>query len=65
MPEYHREECIATLKTLHILDPVAAHACAEAVLLEWLVSRGERDVVQAYLDAVAIESVDIPTGKAP
>ena len=28
-----RQECIATLKTLHILDPVAAHACAEAVLL--------------------------------
>ena len=36
-----REECIATLKTLNILDAQAAHACAEAVLLEWLLSRGK------------------------
>lgn len=60
-----RQECITALETLDILDPVSAHACAEAVLLEWLLSRGERDVVQAYLDAVATESVEIPTGKAP
>jgi hypothetical protein len=59
-----REECITTLKTLDILDPPAAHACAEALLLEWLLSQGERAVVAAYLDAVATESVDIPTCKA-
>jgi hypothetical protein len=42
-------EFLTLLETVAILDPVSAHTCAEAGLLEFLWSEGYTTVVEAYL----------------
>jgi hypothetical protein len=44
-----QDELLELLEAVAILDPTAAHTCAEAALLEFLWSEGYTTVVEAYL----------------
>ncbi len=59
------DELLDLFKAVAILDSHTAHRCAEAALLEFLCTESYDTIVEAYLTAVATESVAIPTGKAP
>jgi hypothetical protein len=55
-----RQELLDTLPALAQLDSSSAHRLAEALLLEWLETLGEGEVVDAYVTLLGFCDEEVP-----